>query len=124
MYKLSILLGAALGALGVMIGAFGAHGFKALLEHHQRLSTFETAVKYHFFHALALILLGIIMDKYPSTILGISMWSFHAGILFFSGSLYILSLSGNAIWGAIAPIGGILLVIGWVMLFWGVAKGL
>ena len=105
-----------------MIGAFGAHAFKTLLEQHQRISTFETGVKYHFFHALALILLGILMEKYPSKYLATSMWAFLAGILLFSGSLYILSLTGNTKWGAVAPFGGLSLIIGWILLFWGVLK--
>jgi len=123
LHKVSILTGAALGALGVMIGAFGAHAFKALLEQHQRTATFETGVKYHFFHALALILLGIIMEKYPSRLLVTSMWAYLVGILLFSGSLYILSLTGNTKWGAVAPFGGLSLIVGWVLLFWGVLKG-
>lgn len=122
MHKISILTGAALGALGVMIGAFGAHAFKALLEQHQRTATFETGVKYHFFHALALILLGIVMEKYPSKLFITSMWAYLVGILLFSGSLYILSLTGNTKWGAVAPFGGLSLVVGWILLFWGVLK--
>lgn len=122
MQKISILIGAILGAFGVMIGAFGAHALKAILEQHQRTATFETAVKYHFIHALALIILGILMDKYPSRFLDWSMWTFAAGILLFSGSLYILSITGNTKWGAVAPFGGLSLVIGWGLLFWGVLK--
>ena len=124
MHKLSLLLGSGLGALGVMIGAFGAHAFKSILEQNQRIQTFETAVKYHFFHALALVLLGILMDKYPGKLLTLSMWSYILGILLFSGSLYILSLTGNTKWGAIAPFGGLSLIAGWILLFWGVLKDL
>ena len=122
MYKISLLIGSGLGALGVIIGAFGAHAFKAILEQNQRTATFETAVKYHFSHALALILLGILMDRYPGKFLNLSMWAYLVGIVLFSGSLYILSLTGNTKWGAIAPIGGISLVAGWVFLFWGIYK--
>lgn len=122
MGKVSILIGAGLGALGVMIGAFGAHAFKAILEQNQRIPTFETAVKYQFFHALALVLLGILMDKYPGKFLNMSMWAYLIGIILFSGSLYILSLSGNTKWGAIAPIGGVSLIAGWILLFWGILK--
>lgn len=122
MYKISILIGSGLGALGVIIGAFGAHAFKTILEQNQRIATFETAVKYHFFHALALVLLGILMDRYPGKFLNLSMWAYLVGIVLFSGSLYILSLTGNTKWGAIAPIGGISLVAGWVLLFWGIYK--
>jgi uncharacterized membrane protein YgdD (TMEM256/DUF423 family) len=122
MYKISILIGSGLGALGVIIGAFGAHAFKTILEQNQRIATFETAVKYHFFHALALVLLGILMERYPGKFLNLSMWTYLVGIVLFSGSLYILSLTGNTKWGAIAPIGGISLVAGWVLLFWGIYK--
>jgi uncharacterized membrane protein YgdD (TMEM256/DUF423 family) len=123
MYKISILIGSSLGALGVMIGAFGAHAFRTILEQNQRVATFETAVKYHLFHALALILLGILMDKYPGKFLTLSMWSYLIGIILFSGSLYILSLTGNTKWGAVAPFGGVSLVAGWILLFWGIFKG-
>jgi len=122
MHKISILIGSGLGALGVMIGAFGAHAFKAILEQNQRMATFETAVKYHFFHALALILLGILMDRYPGKFMNLSMWVFLVGIVLFSGSLYILSLTGNTKWGAVAPIGGISMIAGWVFLFWGILR--
>jgi len=122
MHKISLLIGSGLGALGVMIGAFGAHAFKTILEQNQRVATFETAVKYHFFHALAMILLGILMDRYPGKFLNLSMWAYLIGIVLFSGSLYILSLTGNTKWGAIAPIGGISLVAGWVFLFLGIYK--
>ena len=123
MDKISILIGSILGALGVVLGAFGAHAFKNILEQHQRIPTYETAVKYHFFHALALILLGILVDKYPGRLMNYSMWSFILGIVLFSGSLYILSLSGNSKWGAVAPFGGICLILGWILLFLQVYKG-
>jgi uncharacterized membrane protein YgdD (TMEM256/DUF423 family) len=122
MGKISILLGSVLGALGVALGAFGAHAFKPVLESNNRIPTFETAVKYHFFHALALILLGILMDKYHSKLLETSVWAFLMGIILFSGSLYILSLTGTTKWGAVAPFGGLSLIAGWVLLFLGVMK--
>ena len=120
--KTAILIGSALGAIGVALGAFGAHAFKGILEQNQRVATYETAVKYHFVHALALIVLGIVMEKYSSRLLGYSMWLYLAGIIFFAGSLYILSLTGNTKWGAVAPVGGLSLILGWVFLFLGVLR--
>ena len=122
MHKISILIGAALGAIGVMIGAFGAHALKPIMEANQRLDTFETGVKYHFYHALALILLGILMQRNPSKWLEWSMWAYLSGILLFSGSLYILSLTGNNKLGIVAPFGGVALILGWILLFIGVFK--
>ena len=120
-----IQLGSVLGLLGVGIGAFGAHGLRAKLEAAGRFDTFETAVKYQFYHALALVLVGIIsqlLANNPAALktLNWSAYSFAAGILIFSGSLYILCLSGITWLGAITPLGGLLMLAGWALLFWSV----
>jgi len=110
-----------MGALAVIIGAFGAHAFKSILAAKDTLQTFETASKYHFYHTLALLLTAILIGRNQSSWLNYAAFSFTIGTLIFSGSLYTLSLTGQTKWGAIAPIGGILLVAGWVMLviaFW------
>lgn len=123
MQKILLLTGSISGAVAVMLGAFGAHAFKAILESNQRLDTFDTAVKYHFIHTLSLILVALLMDKYPNRLMEYSGIAMIGGIFLFSGSLYILSLTGVTKWGAVAPIGGLSFVIGWVLLFAGILKG-
>lgn len=108
------------GAIAVGIGAFGAHGLKPMLEATGRMETFETAVKYHFYHSLALFGLGILALIKPEwKKLGLSYLGFTLGILIFSGSLYVLCLSGITWLGAITPLGGVAFIIGWIGLFWG-----
>lgn len=107
-----------------MIGAFGAHALKATLEAHQRLETFETAVRYQFYHALALFLVGILYAHLPLKSLSIAGYSFIIGTLLFSGSLYILSLTGITKWGAVTPLGGLAFIFGWAALAWGISKGI
>jgi uncharacterized membrane protein YgdD (TMEM256/DUF423 family) len=108
------------GAIAVGIGAFGAHGLKPMLEASGRLETFETAVKYHFYHSLALFGLGIlVMIKPEWKSFGLSFWGFTIGILIFSGSLYVLCLTGITWLGAITPLGGVAFILGWVGLFLG-----
>lgn len=122
MAKLFLLLGASFGGLAVAIGAFGAHALKSVLETTNRLETFETAVKYQFYHALALLFLGLLMTKFDHRMFTWSGYGFIAGIILFSGSLYILSLSGITKWGAVTPLGGVALLIGWITLIIGIAK--
>ncbi|HTF82425.1 MAG TPA: DUF423 domain-containing protein [Cytophagales bacterium] len=119
MNHLFLSIASALGAIAVAIGAFGAHGLEKLLIKNGRLDTFETGVKYHFYHALALLLVAVLskavgVDKHLTW----AGWSFVAGILIFSGSLYILSLTNIRWLGAITPIGGLFLIIGWACLFY------
>ena len=123
----AIQLGSVLGFLGVGIGAFGAHGLRAKLTAAGRMDTFETAVKYQFYHALALVLVGIVMQllaNNPAALktLNWSAWGFVAGTLVFSGSLYVLCLTGVTWLGAITPIGGLFFLAGWALLFWAVGK--
>jgi uncharacterized membrane protein YgdD (TMEM256/DUF423 family) len=116
--KLFLLAGSLSGALSVMIGAFGAHALKASLTENGRLDVFETAVKYQLYHSLALLALGIlILLKFESKLMDYAGYSFMAGILIFSGSLYILCLTNVGKWGAVTPIGGVLLIAGWLLLF-------
>jgi uncharacterized membrane protein YgdD (TMEM256/DUF423 family) len=122
-----IQAGSVLGLLGVGIGAFGAHGLRARLEAAGRMDTFETAVRYQFYHALALILVGILtqlLANNPAALksLNWSAYSFVAGVLIFSGSLYILCLSGITWLGAITPLGGLFMLAGWALLFWAVGR--
>jgi len=105
-----------------MIGAFGAHALKSLLESSGRIDTFETAVKYQFYHALALLVLGILMLNLKHDFFNYSGYSFLLGTIIFSGSLYILCLTGITKFGMITPIGGLFLIAGWVLLLIGVLK--
>ncbi|GGK81608.1 DUF423 domain-containing protein [Rufibacter glacialis] len=123
--KTILILGALLSGIGVMIGAFGAHGLAKLLTETGRTDTFETAVKYQMYHALGLLLVGVLMTQFPSaTGLSVSGICFLLGILIFSGSLYILCLTGITWLGAITPIGGLFLIAGWLNLVWALAKNL
>ena len=115
--RIILQLAALLGALGVAIGAFGAHGLRKMLEETGRFDTFETAVRYQFYHTLALLAVGILLALRPD-IRGLSLtaWLFLGGILVFSGSLYTLCFTGITKMGAVAPIGGLLLIAGWLRL--------
>ena len=124
MQKIILLTASAFGAISVMIGAFGAHALRAMLEAQGRLDTFETAVKYQFYHTLALLAIGLLMYKINDKLLGYAGYSMIGGVLIFSGSLYILCLTGIRWLGAITPIGGVLMIVGWALLFWAVARSL
>ncbi|CAN5579323.1 DUF423 domain-containing protein [soil metagenome] len=122
MQKLIFITASVLGALSVMIGAFGAHALRETLQVTGRTETFETAVKYQFYHTLALLFIGLLMYRIESRLLEYAAYSLIAGILIFSGSLYILSLTGVTKWGAVTPIGGLFFIIGWILLLVAVAK--
>lgn len=113
--KKLIILGSLLGGLSVAFGAFGAHALKQILAEHGRADTFELAVKYQFYHTLALLAMAALVDKLNESKASWSALLMTSGIIVFSGSLYILSLSGKTIWGAVTPIGGVLLIAGWLL---------
>jgi uncharacterized membrane protein YgdD (TMEM256/DUF423 family) len=123
MNKFFLLSGSVLGLLGVAVGAFGAHALKVMLQAAGRAETFETAVRYMFYHAIALVLVGILSKEFPGNTINWSGNAFLLGTLIFSGSLFLICFSGINLFGAVAPIGGTLLVIGWGLLFWSVLKG-
>jgi uncharacterized membrane protein YgdD (TMEM256/DUF423 family) len=118
MAQLFITLAAFNGFLAVALGAFAAHGLSSRLSE-QLLATFQTGVQYHMYHALALTGIGILSLHYPaSTALRAGGYLFLAGMLIFSGSLYVLALSGIRWLGAITPIGGVAFLAGWGALAW------
>ncbi|WP_281616107.1 DUF423 domain-containing protein [Flammeovirga sp. SubArs3] len=117
-----IIIGSIFCALAVAIGAFGAHGLKGVLEANGRLETFETGVKYHFYHGLGLLLLGALADKIEQNWLKWAAVFMVIGILIFSGSLYILSITGINWLGAITPIGGVGFIAAWIALALGAKK--
>lgn len=124
-------IGAALGGLAVILGAFAAHGIDGYFAEkyagqvktvtgvevpaaQKYLNDFKTAAQYQMYHSLALLLVGFAgITSRKQKLLNIAGWCFLLGIIFFSGSLYVLTLSGQTFWGAIAPIGGTLLITGW-----------
>lgn len=112
---LFIATGAISACLSVAFGAFGAHALKQHLSE-PMLAIFHTAVNYQASHSLALILIGLLYAYRPLPLLLKAGWFMLSGILLFSGSLYILSLSGIKLLGAITPIGGVALLIGWAIL--------
>jgi uncharacterized membrane protein YgdD (TMEM256/DUF423 family) len=106
-----VLAGTAVG-----IGAFGAHGLKTLLAANGYAETFETAVRYHFYHALGMMLLALWQQQQPQRVL--LSWAQRfmlAGVLIFSGTLYVLSLTGIKWLGAITPIGGLAFIFAWAI---------
>ena len=119
--KIFVLSGAILGFLAVAIGAFAAHALK------QKLSTemhgiFEVGVRYQMYHALAIIIVALLYPYAPSTLMKAAGISFLIGTIIFSGSLYILALSGIKWLGAITPIGGVLFLAGWICIIIAVLK--
>ncbi len=115
-YRITLISGAVLGFLSVAFGAFGAHALKPFLVQRNRLETFELAVEYQFYHALALLLTAVFMHYIDSFKLKYAGIFFLLGILLFSGSLYGLCFLGLGILGPLTPIGGILLLVGWSFL--------
>lgn len=113
MSRTFLLLGSINALLAVGLGAFGAHGLQKILSE-QALQTWHTAVQYHFYHALGLLLIALLVEKLPAAVN--AGWLMFAGILLFSGSLYVLSLSGIKILGAITPFGGLCFLAAWLWL--------
>ena len=107
-----LFIGALAGFLGVAFGAFGAHGLRSRLSP-DMLAVFETAVRYQMYHALALLLTAALAARSDGWLVSMAGWSFTAGILVFSGSLYVLALTGITMFGAITPIGGLAFLLGW-----------
>jgi uncharacterized membrane protein YgdD (TMEM256/DUF423 family) len=122
--RLILQLAALLGGLAVAIGAFGAHGLRPMLEASGRFDTFETAVRYQFYHTLALLAVGVLAVARPELRgpIGTTAALWLGGMLLFSGSLYLLCFTGITKLGAVAPIGGLLLIGGWVRLLLLVSK--
>ena len=110
--KLFILLASLMGFCSVALGAFGAHALKQKLSP-EMLNIFEVGARYQMYHALALLFVGLSYSILSSQTLFYSGWFFVFGSLIFSGSLYTLALTGIKTFGAITPIGGILLLLGW-----------
>jgi uncharacterized membrane protein YgdD (TMEM256/DUF423 family) len=127
MHKLFLALGALLGGIAVALGAFGAHGLKKIVPS-ETVNTFQTGVQYQMYHALALIAVAIIFEKFPNKLMLWAGGAFCIGVLLFSGSLYLLTILkatgkvGLEGVGIITPFGGLFFIVGWLLLFAGVMK--
>jgi len=125
--KLFLILGTLLAALSVALGAFGAHGLKKLVDA-ETISIYQTGVQYQMYHALALIVVGILAQRSDSSLLNYAGFFFIGGIVCFSGSLYLLSsfrAMNKAVPGLvypITPLGGVLFILGWLLLLFALIK--
>lgn len=117
------MLGSINAALSVILGAFGAHALKAKLTE-QMLNVYQTGIQYHFYHALGLIVIGLLALHLPaSSWLKSSGWLMLSGIILFSGSLYMLALTNIRWLGAITPVGGLAFILAWLTLTIAILKG-
>jgi uncharacterized membrane protein YgdD (TMEM256/DUF423 family) len=117
MDKLFVMLGSGLMFLGVALGAFGAHGLNDYLTRHELTNTFETAVRYHMIHGLAIFAAAWAADKWAGPLPTWAGYLFVIGIILFSGSLYLLVATRLRWLGAITPLGGLAFLAGWACLF-------
>jgi uncharacterized membrane protein YgdD (TMEM256/DUF423 family) len=115
MDRVFFLIGALSAFVGVAAGAFGAHGLRERLGA-EMLAVFETGVRYQMYHALALLAAGWAADRWPGALTSAAGWLFVAGTVVFSGSLYVLSLTGQRWLGAVTPLGGLAFLAGWLCL--------
>lgn len=122
MTRLFVGLGALAASLAVALGAFGAHGLEGRVSA-DRLATFRTGVQYQMYHALALLIVGWAVAQGWGPILHWAGYCFVAGILIFSGSLYLLVFTDTAWLGAVTPFGGVAFIVGWALLAWGALFG-
>ncbi len=113
MSKAILMTASAFLVLAVVIGAFGAHALKPKLTD-ELMQVYKTGVEYHFYHALGLLLVGVLSVYMPSNLLNWSAFLLAMGIFIFSGSLYVLAITGIRWIGAITPIGGLSFIAGWV----------
>jgi len=124
MVKTFMVLGAINGFIGVALGAFAAHSLAAYFNDKPRLeANFKTGVQYQFFHTFALFVVAWGVMNFNSSLIPLAGWLFLLGIILFSGSLYVLSLTGKRWLGAITPLGGLAFLAGWVCLVIGALQG-
>jgi uncharacterized membrane protein YgdD (TMEM256/DUF423 family) len=122
MVRLFWILGCLFAFTAVGAGAFGAHALRARLPA-DLLAVFETAARYQMYHALGLLAAAWASAQWPGSQATLAGWLFTAGILIFSGSLYLLALTGTRWLGAITPIGGLAFLLGWILLAWAAGRG-
>ena len=119
--RVLIMAGGILGLLGVVAGAMGVHALRDTLDA-RALSTFETGVRFQMYHALALLAVGTLAGRWKTGFVKLSGVLFTAGVVLFSGSLYILAITGIGVFGAIAPLGGLSLMAAWTSLIVGAIR--
>jgi uncharacterized membrane protein YgdD (TMEM256/DUF423 family) len=126
-----LVVAALLGGFSVALGAFGAHGLESRLkepdgsisaEGQRKMANWETAARYQMYHALAILAIGCLLNQRRSALLQAAAAAMTAGTLIFSGCLYALVLTGHRFLGAVVPIGGVLMLLGWALLFVAVAR--
>lgn len=122
MEKVFMMSGAVSALVGVSAGAFGAHALKERLTP-DMLAVFEVGVRYQMYHAFGLFIVAWAISRWPESVSPTVGWLFIAGTVIFSGSLYVLSLSGIRWLGAVTPLGGVAFIVGWAMLAWGFYRG-
>ena len=120
--RLFLILGCLLAGLGVGLGAFAAHGLRSTLSGAD-LATFETGVRYQIYHAFALLAVAGALARWEAPAAVAAGWLFTAGIVLFSGSLYLLVLTGPRWLGAVTPLGGVAFLLGWALLAWTAIRG-
>ncbi|QJX74842.1 DUF423 domain-containing protein [Priestia megaterium] len=114
--KIFLIIGAINAMLAVALGAFGAHGLEGKISE-KYLEVWKTGVQYQMFHAMGLFVIAFLLNKFPqSSLLTASGWIMFAGIVLFSGSLYVLSTSGIKVLGAITPLGGVAFNVAWILI--------
>jgi uncharacterized membrane protein YgdD (TMEM256/DUF423 family) len=123
MEKTFLLLASVFAGLAVALGAFGAHALESRLSA-QYLATYEVGVRYHFYHALALLGVVAVLSRWPASGAAVAAgWLFVVGIVIFSGTLYLLAFTGARWLGALTPIGGVAFLAGWACLAWTALRG-
>ncbi|MBI1372657.1 MAG: DUF423 domain-containing protein [Phycisphaera sp.] len=110
-----VILAGILGCTGVIAGAFGAHGLEGRLDAHM-LDVWNTGARYQIYHAIALLGAAWVCERFPGRAATVAGWLFVVGVVIFSGSLYALALSGIKWLGAVTPLGGLALIVGWALL--------
>lgn len=120
--RIFFTIGALLGCLGVAAGAFGAHALKDQLAP-ERLVQYELAVRYQLYHAFALLAAAYAAQRWPASTAGLAGWFFTAGVLIFCGTVYALAFGSPRWFGAITPLGGLSLIVGWALLAYAALRG-
>jgi len=124
MAKLFLIIASISGFLAVAIGAFGAHGLKQKISV-DLMAAYQTGVQYHFYHTLALLAVGILLQQFPQSMaFKVSGWMLLLGMVVFSGSLYVLAITGSRWIGAMTPIGGVAFLVAWLALATGIYQSL
>ncbi len=122
MNKFILMTGSFLGALAVLLGAVGSHLFEDYLISVDRLETYNTAVRYQFYHVFLILIIGLLFDYAYKPIINYAFYSSIIGLFLFSGSLYILCFTNNSFWGMFTPFGGVSLICSWLILGFSIKK--